>query len=1120
MSQRESRNLRASLAQLEASDPAATAWVNANAGSGKTHVLVDRVIRLMLTGTEPSRIMCLTFTKAAAAEMANRLFERLAKWIALDDDALRKALEALGTKHAESHLLERARQLFTRALETPGGLKIQTIHAFCERVLQLFPVEAGIVPHFTMLDDREALGLLQAARNAVLAAAKADGASELGPALLDVANRVNPDDFDKLLTQLLAKRANLRALFDGEGGLQQAESLLRTHLSLEQGLTREVICSGLTLDPESYARFAATLDRGNDNDRKRAALLRQTCGEPGVSLLDLREFYLTDKLAPRGKDIATPTVLKANPWLVDFIDAEQARLVEALGRMGDLECLSATLSVLRLGSAIVHTFEAAKRNRGAYDFDDLIIKTGELLRERPDAAWVLYKLDGGIEHLLVDEAQDTSPMQWEIVRALTEEFFAGEGRHGRTSRTLFVVGDRKQSIYSFQGADPNVFERVLAEVKSQVVGAGQEFRPVEFTVSFRSAPEILQAVDLVFAPGSAAREGLDGENNARDWHHEPNRRDAKGTVEIWPLVELEDKEPPNHWKAPVDSEARNSPRRRLARELAQRIKSWIGRRKLQGHDRAVEAGDILILVRSRNTFFDAMIRALWNEQVPVAGADRLILGENIAVLDLMALAQFAIMPEDDHALACVLKSPLLPHPLSEEQLIEVAAERGTLSLWQALSQRRDQPFTGAVRLLQPLVAQAPAARPFEFLSGVLGASRLRFLSRLGSEANDAIDALLDRALDYEEAHGTSLAGFVNWFQADEIEIKRNMEQGAGEVRVMTVHGAKGLEAPIVILPDTAGGHERKRSDPLLMLNGSSAEAKVPLWPVPKLKAATMVSRLKDRQKEIDAAEYCRLLYVAMTRARDELYVCGYSGKTAPVAECWYNMVKVALESQMTPIGEGEGWRLGAEPVMMEAPVTAAATPALGWPDWIGRELEEASAAADAPQARMRNPAHVERGILIHRILQHLPDLAEDQRHAHIEATVRRAGGDPTVAAELVALIAHPVLAEILSGEGHSEASLIVEGPGGKPERRRLDRLVITPGGILVADYKTDREVPESPESCNPAYLMQLAAYRDALRLAEPGKPMRFCLVWTEGPKLMDIPDTLLDRMAALRQPRS
>jgi ATP-dependent helicase/nuclease subunit A len=716
----------------------------------------------------------------------------------------------------------------------------------------------------------------------------------------------------------------------------------------------------------------------------------------------------------------------------------------------------------------------------------------------------------------VDEAQDTSPAQWQIIRALTAEFFAGEGRHGRKPRTLFVVGDRKQSIYSFQGADPNVFERVLAEVREHVEGAGQDFREVDFSVSFRSAPRILEAVDLVFAPESPARSGLDGDN-PRDWHHEPNRREAEGTVELWPLVEPEDLEDPQPWKVPVDRESASSPRRRRARELAMAIKGWIGKRQLVSQGRAVEPGDILILVKKRNSFFDAMIRALWNEQVPVAGADRLKLGENIAVLDLMALAQFALMPEDDHALACILKSPVLSQPLTEDELMAVAAGRGPLSLWQALRQRAEPPFAAAARALASLIAEAPGARPFEFLSGVLARSRLRFVSRLGSEANDAIDALLDRALDYEEAHGTSLAGFVNWFQAGEIEIKRNMEQGGGEVRVMTVHGAKGLEAPIVILPDTAGGHESDRKDPLLMLEAGDGHAKVPLWPVPRVKPATAVQALKAAQKDIDLAEYRRLLYVAMTRARDELYVCGYRGKREQIETCWYNTVRDALKPHMTEI-DGGRWRLGAAPVDMAQLQEAALPPSAELPAWIGRELEQASSPTGRLPARKRRGAGVERGILIHRILQNLPDLPPEERPAHIEAVVRRSGGDPELAAQLVRLLEEPVLADILSGDGHSEASLIVQGPAG-PERRRLDRLVITPEGILVADYKTDREVPESPESCNPEYLMQLAAYRDALRLTQPGLPLRFCLVWTEAPKLMDIPDTILDRMAALRPPR-
>ena len=346
-----------------------------------------------------------------------------------------------------------------------------------------------------------------------------------------------------------------------------------------------------------------------------------------------------------------------------------------------------------------------------------------------------------------------------------------------------------------------------------------------------------------------------------------------------------------------------------------------------------------------------------------------------------------------------------------------------------------------------------------------------------------------------------------------------MEQGAGEVRVMTVHGAKGLEAPIVILPDTAGGHESRRGDPLLMLEGSDGHAKVPLWPVPKLAASRAVKQMKAMQKDVELAEYRRLLYVAMTRARDELYVCGYRGAREPMADCWDNTMLAALKEKMTPLDGERGWRLGAAPLPAEGEASQAVAQGPAWPAWIGRELELAAAAAsEAPQPRRRGPAQVERGILIHRILQNLPDLAPEQRAAHIATAVKRAGADPALAQQLGSLLDNPVLAEILSGDGHSEAQLIIQGPAG-PERRRIDRLVITPSGILVADYKTDREVPDAPEACNPEYLMQMAIYREALRLTEPGKPLRFCLVFTEAPKLLTLPDELLDRMAALRQPR-
>ncbi len=1105
-------NAHANVKQLQASDPQATVWVNANAGSGKTHVLVDRVIRLMLGGTDPSRIMCLTFTKAAAAEMTDRLFERLSTWIVIDNTQLTELLAKLGVTSPGASTLERARQLFTRALETPGGLKIQTIHAFCERLLQLFPVEAGIIPNFVTLEDRQARETLQAARNAVLSRAAADDTSGFGVALNDIASRVQAEAFDALLTSLLTKRAALHGAFAGEDGMATTEALLRLHLGLADGMMADTVRASCGIDATRYLDLAAALETGSKAEIEKASQLREILRGTPVTLFDLEPLLLTGKREERVSVANKPTMWQF-PWIEDYVRQEQRRLIAALGLLGDLDCIAATLSALRLGAAISSEYEALKRRHGHYDFDDLIIKAGELLRERPDAAWVQYKLDGGIEHLLVDEAQDTSPAQWEIIRSLTDEFFAGEGGHGSKPRTVFVVGDRKQSIYSFQGADPDIFETVYDNYKDRVASAGREFRPVDLTVSFRSAPEILDAVDRVFGRSSQARLGLDGESQ-RDWHHESNRRADKGTVEVWDLAAPLEAPPQDHWQAPIDREPAHAPARILASLLAQTIKSWIGRRQLASRQRAVQAGDILILVRQRSNLFDAMIRALWSEGVPVAGADRLKLAEYIAVLDLVALAQFCIMPEDDHALACILKSPLLETPVTEDQLLTIAAGRpGTL--WHSLMLRTEPVFVAAAAQLAPLIAAAPAARPFEFFSGVLQTARLRFLGRLGSEANDAIDALLDLALDYELLHGSSLAGFVNWFAAGEVQIKRNMEQAKGEVRIMTVHGAKGLEAPIVILPDTTTSADSKTAT-LLFLKSGNGEASVPLWLAPKTFVSPRIRALKDAAKDDQTAEYQRLLYVAMTRAQDELYVGGYVGTRELPKHCWYNTVREALEKDPTrqAIDNPLGFRLGAPPSFGAAHQPLSADP-IPLPSWIGQPVGQASPSRqpNGQRTRKRDPALVERGILIHHILQQLPDLKAEDWEGYIGQTVARAGGAPNVAAEISRLITLPGFAELMPLNGVSEVPLMVEVAGGQTERRRVDRLVPVGEGYLVVDYKTDREVPASVETCNPVYLRQMAAYRAALRKIYPGRPLRLALLWTAAPALMEIPDHIMDSMA-------
>jgi ATP-dependent helicase/nuclease subunit A len=1097
----------ASLAQQKASDPSASAWVNANAGSGKTHVVVDRLIRLMLAGMEPSRILCLTFTRAAAAEMASRLSARLGKWILLPDGELEEALRGIGIGDPTAEQLGRARQLFAAALEVPGGLKIQTIHAFCERLLQLFPVEAGVVPHFSVMEEGAVREAVSAAKRRVLRDAGCHPDGPLGRALAEIVRHVQPDGFDELLKAILAERADVEAWLANAAGIARAEEELRRQCALAPGEDEVRVARSLALDQDTYRRLISALQAGNANDRNRAADLAKVLGGGDANLRQLQDFYLTDERECRAPNrIATKAVATRHAWVIDFIAAEQSRLVTGLAKLGDLARIAATVALLTVAGAVLRAFEREKRRLGAYDFDDLIVRTARLLGERPDAAWVLYKLDGGIDHVLVDEAQDTSPEQWQIVRSLTEEFFAGAGRRESADRTVFCVGDPKQLIFSFQGADLDAYKQVHREFAARVQDAGQRFNDVDFTVSFRSVPAVLEAVDAVLAEDGGA---------AVDAVHESNRRGEPGSVDIWPLAEPDAREEVEPWHVPVDREPAHAPHRKLARHIAATVKSWIGRRLIATGNRPVRPGDILILVRTRNRFFDALIRELRNADVPVAGADRLKLMENLAVLDLIALARFCLNERDDHSLACLLKSPLLDRPFTEEEVFEVAWQRGRTSLWERIAGSPTPHCAAAAARLSRWRTAARALAPFEFFAGVLNETRRAFLARLGSEAKDALDAFLSKTLDYEASRNGSLQGFVHWFAAGEIEIKRNMEQAAGEVRIMTVHGAKGLEAPIVILPDTVAKPDERTASALLMI-----DQRLPLWRIPGAFESEALARFRAGARSARDFEYRRLLYVAMTRARDELHVCGWRGKTEPKPDCWYNLVAAALKPRMRELAGQAGWRMGDDPVWCaDAAAAAPEGPGQvpGWalrppaPEPRGRETAAASRLIDGGQRTAARRTAIERGVAIHRILQLIADVAPDGRAGFLSRIAARYGFGEALAAEVAALIARPHLERLFAPGGLSEVPVVAAvAELGATVSGRIDRLVIDEESVLAVDYKSDRDWPASPDAIRPEYAAQMAAYRAALAALYPGRPIRCAILWTSPALYMELPAPLLD----------
>ena len=1132
--------------QRLAADPAASVWVAASAGSGKTKALTDRVLRLLLDGAAPQRLLCLTFTRAAAAEMANRVNRVFGKWALQADDALDAEIETLTGVAPDGALRDRARRQFATVLDAPGGIKIMTIHAFCQSLLGRFPLEAGIAPHFDVLDDRGAAELLFDAQTAVLARARAGGDADLAAAVDTIALHAGEESFVELMAKLRGLRVRLRRLLrrhekDGLAGVIAATCRL---LDVDPEETRESViaaaCAEGAFNRAALGAACRVLADGSDADRTRGERIARWLDAPKHDRLagfdDYRLVFLTAADQPRKESgLMTKALREGDPLAFEALLTEQEGLARTIERRNAAITARATTALLRLGDAMLAEYDRRKLARARLDYDDLILRAARLLTdEATNAAWVLYKLDGGIDHILVDEAQDTSPEQWQVIAALADEFFTGKGaREGL--RTVFVVGDEKQSIFSFQGADLRELERMRDDFRARVEAAEQAWKEVGLGRSFRSTAAVLRAVDTVFARPEAS-DGVAFADHAIS--HISHRKGDAGRVELWPLVTPAEAAPRASWLPPTTRFESDSPRTRLARHVAATIHGWIDNgERLEARDRAIRPGDVLVLVRTRTAFVADLIRALKSRGVAVAGTDRMVLSDQIAVMDLVALGHFLLLPEDDLTLATVLKGPLLG--FGDDQLFDLAHGRGAETLWRTLTRRRreNDAFGRAHGELAALLARADFVPPYELFADVLAArgGRRKLVSRLGPDANDPLDEFLAQALAYERSGPPSLQGFLHWFAAGEVEIKRDLDQGRDEVRVMTVHGAKGLEAPIVILPDTtslpyAGGAQVLWHDADSAAdtdNGGGAEAL--LWPGRAGFGEARCRAARDAMRKRDLQEYRRLLYVAMTRAEDRLYIAGWQGRNAVPEDCWYRLAEAALADIAEPFDfaawEGDGLRLADRQTRKptrDAAARAAAADAGPLPGFA-RETAKPEPAPPRPLAPSR-PAEPEpavlsplaegpgearflRGRLIHRLLQTLPDLAPAARAEAAHRLLAQHGLGATasdeIAAEVLAVLDDARFAALFGPSSRAEVPL-VGVVDGAVVAGQVDRLVVSDDAVMVVDFKTNRPPPERAADIPPAYRAQMAAYRAVLALIYPGRPIRCALLWTDGPRLVEL----------------
>jgi ATP-dependent helicase/nuclease subunit A len=1110
---------RASQNQAIAADPSRSVFVTANAGSGKTKVLVDRIARLLLAGAPPSSFLCITYTKAAAAEMQRRLFERLGAWCVADDDVLAKDLKRLVGAALSSETMTKARALFAHALEQPGGLKIQTIHAFCERLLGRFPLEAGVAPGFEVAEDSRAADALGEAWSAILAEPDID----VSAALARMAMRLSDERFQELMREVIDKRVEIGAYvrrYDSAEAIREA--VRRRHAV--QAEPCEIVRNCLArVDWSTLRRAAEVLALGAASDQRIAERICAALSSRDETKFErLCEVFIRNNGEQR-KIAPTKRARSSEPWLDRLFsdDGEQGRVVRALSALNAAERARDCIAALAIASTLDRAYEQAKARRGVLDFIDLVERAHRLLTRADCAPWVLFKLDGGLDHILIDEGQDTSPAQWALLRPLQEEFFAGAGRRDR-QRTMFAVGDPKQSIYSFQGADPTKFGEERLTLESRAKGAGKAFVAPSLEMSFRSAPEVLAAVDATFRTQWV---GGDLPSVFEALHHDARREGERGRVEWWPLALRPDRPEARPWDAPLDIEPADSAPVRLSNEIVARASSWIENREGvwdAGALRPMRAGDILVLVRQRGALFRQLLKAFKRAGFPVAGADRMVLKDELAVEDCLTLLRVAVDPADDLSLACLLKSPWIGLTDDDRDLFPLAhaREQGE-TLWRRLERAPDL-FYGSAREFVRQLGERAGSDAYSLLSWALegfdqqGRSGWeRLFSRLGAEARDPIEELLNRALAAHRRGPACLHSFLAEIERDDAEVKRELEAAGESIRVMTVHGAKGLEAPVVILPDTTAA-PNNRGDPDLFITENG-----PVFSASAREDDEVCTQARAEAGAREKGEHLRLLYVAMTRARDRLVICGAArgqGAGSAHAESWHTLVGAAMGAVGVPIETpfGPGHALGetliapyAEqkllaqappPAWTRLPVAARRTEVAAVPSKFRKEPPAISPRGDG-QGRFR------RGQLIHGLLQRLPDAQADAREALARTWLSRRGVGAEEAealiAETLSVLNDPRFARVFAAGSRAEAP-IVGRVVGISVRGIVDRLLVGEDEVEVLDFKSDRPSPSLAEDAPDGYVLQMGLYRAVLSQIFPRKTIRCALLWTEKPILVEL----------------
>ena len=845
-----------------AAEPTKNVWVQANAGTGKTSVLTERLLRILFRGdTKVGGILCLTYTNAAAGEMRNRVLAALRGWAMSSDDELRELLVGITINHVPTDSdIAHARDVFFFYIDNPDVLKIKTIHGFCEEILHRFPTEAGISPSWTLISDAPQRVLLREAMDKIVNTNLSD--ARVASAFYHLISVMSEYKLDDLLGYVEYQYKNFFYVNNFDKYRNYFIDTTQKKLNI----------NGRINDEKPVLELKNILDLAK-NEKKAGKTLQK--------LIELTEQYVNNTIDFDKYKYAYLTnsgTIISRGLDYDYLTKEKERVLGINVYNVNNKIYQDTVALFDFSAEFAKVYQELKRQYNVLDFEDLILYTHRLFSNPANMGWVLSQMDISLSHILVDEAQDTGPLQWDILRMLSGDFFA-EGDKAGLPRSIFVVGDTKQSIYGFQGADPHAFAQSRDIIAENIRNNLRQIREVPLTQSFRSTEPILQTVDMFFSD-EMVRTQTGFINNS----HKCFRVGAPGAVEINALVTPENQDTA-------------TARRGYISGIVDKIENLI-------KTGACVPADIMILVQNRNPMAVPMANELKRRGIPVAGSDRVILPNFPVIRDLMNLVRFCINNNDDYSLCCVLKSPIFG--LSDVAIYNICSVRNAENARRKASNSDFVPMTilGCLESEYPEVYTEltdfmrvfAVSGPYSFFTYVLDNynTREKMVAALGTQIIDPLEEFVTICLAYERTRPGTLKHFLKWFITGGCEIKRDMESNEG-VRIVTVHGSKGLQSKVVFLIDTVSMSKSEN-----FYDIENMDYPVWVWTPQKPDGfSPEFNKLSDAQLRKRTEESFRLLYVAMTRARDELYIYGFSpNKTAPDLS-WHSMLWNRLSERIS-----------------------------------------------------------------------------------------------------------------------------------------------------------------------------------------------------------------------------